>query len=257
MTENVTLTVAFSVICESGLTAPIPLTRTEHAFSLLNMRTTHADDRTTRARLRDTAIEVFARDGFSATVRTIADAAGVSPGLVIHHFGSKEKLRSECDDHVLRRTREVNEASLDVGAGPQAFGGILTKLDTIDEDGPRIVYLIRSLQAGGDMARQLLDHLADDAEATFRHGVATGTVRPSRDERARARYTVAQSMGALLVDVVMHPPADWSDAGSILRSYVDRVLVPATEVAVHGVMADESLLDTVLAYREEHDEPTN
>ncbi|AZG45367.1 TetR/AcrR family transcriptional regulator [Gordonia insulae] len=207
-----------------------------------------ADDRTTRARVRDTAIEVFARDGFAATVRTIADAAGVSPGLVIHHFGSKEKLRAECDAQVLRRTREANEAGLETTAGAHAFGGFLAKLESIDDDGPRIVYLIRSLQAGGEMARELLEHLAEDAEATFRGGVMAGTIRPSRDEAARARYMVAQSMGALLVDVVMHPPPDWSDAGAILRSYVERVMVPATELAVHGVMADESLLDTVIAY---------
>ncbi|WAC54354.1 TetR/AcrR family transcriptional regulator [Gordonia sp. SL306] len=220
------------------------------------MRSMRADDRTTRARLRDTAIEVFARDGFSATVRAIAESAHVSPALVIHHFGSKEKLRAECDAHVLRRTREVNRATVETRPGATAFDGMLAKMDSIDEDGPRIVYLIRSLQAGGDMARALLDHLADDAEETFRGGVAAGTIRPSRDEQARARYMVAQSMGALLVDVVMHPPDDWSDAGAILRSYLDRVVVPATEMAVHGVMADDSLLDAVLAYREEHDGPT-
>ncbi|GAB89134.1 TetR/AcrR family transcriptional regulator [Gordonia rhizosphera] len=216
------------------------------------MRLTDADDRTTRARLRDTAIAVFARDGFSATVRTIAEEACVSPGLVIHHFGSKQNLRAECDAHVLQRTREVNEASLERTPGAQPFGGIVAKMDSIDEDGPRIVYLIRSLQAGGEMARELLERLAEDAETTFRRGVEGGTIRPSIDETARARYMVAQSMGALLVDVVMNPPDDWSDAGTILSSYVDRVVVPATEVAVHGVMADETLLDAVLDYREAH-----
>ncbi|MAU83954.1 TetR family transcriptional regulator [Gordonia sp. Z-3] len=218
------------------------------------MRLADADDRTTRARVRDTAIEVFARDGFTATVRTIAEAAGVSPGLVIHHFGSKEKLRAECDEHVLRQTREANEQGLDEQAGPHAFAGFVRRMEDIDSDGPRIVYLIRSLQAGGEMARQLLAHLAEDAEQTFRKGVAAGTIRPSRDEAARARYMVAQSMGALLVDVVMNPPADWSDAGVILQSYVDRVVLPAAELAVHGVMTDESLLDAVLAYREERND---
>ncbi|MDY6807489.1 MAG: TetR family transcriptional regulator [Actinomycetota bacterium] len=217
------------------------------------MRSAGADDRTTRARVRDAAIEVFARDGFSATVRAIADAAGVSPGLVIHHFGSKADLRAECDAHVLRRTREANERGLDNHSGPQPFAGFLARMEDLESDGPRIVYLIRSLQAGGDLARRLLGQLAADAEATFRGGVAAGTIRPSHDEAARARYMVAHSMGALLVDVVMNPPEDWSDAGAILRSYVDRVVVPATELAVHGVMTDESLLDAVLAHREESD----
>ncbi|MEE3849274.1 TetR family transcriptional regulator [Gordonia sp. LSe1-13] len=212
------------------------------------MRSRGADDRTTRARVRDTAIEVFARDGFSATVRTIADAAGVSPGLVIHHFGSKENLRAECDAHVLRQTREANERGLQNQAGPHAFAAFLQRMDNTAADGPRIVYLIRSLQAGGEMARELLAHLVDDAEATFRGGVEAGTIRPSHDEPARARYMVAMAMGALLVDVVMHPPENWADAGAILQSYMERTVLPATELAVHGVMTDESLLDTVLTY---------
>lgn len=228
------------------------MTRAERTFNILYMRSTDADDRTTRARVRDAAIEVFARDGFSATVRAIADAADVSPGLVIHHFGSKAALRAECDGYVLRQTREANERGLDNRSGPHPFTGFLDGMDDLESDGPRIVYLIRSLQAGGDLARRLLGQLTADAEATFRGGVEAGTIRPSHDEAARARYMVAHSMGALLVDVVMNPPADWSDAGAIVRSYVDRVVVPATELAVHGVMTDESLLHAVLAHREEN-----
>ncbi|GAA1481323.1 TetR family transcriptional regulator [Gordonia sinesedis] len=237
-----------------------PLTQAEHLFNTLNMRLANssttdqppssADDRTTRARLRDTAIDVFARYGFSATVRTIAEAAGVSPGLVIHHFGSKEKLRAECDDHVLRLTREANAAALRGGDGGASLGGFESLLGSVEDSGPRIVYLIRSLQAGGEMARRLLDHMVADTEATLRAGVEAGSIRPSVDEAARARYLVAQSMGALLVDVVMYPPDDWSDAGAILCGYVDRALIPGTELAVHGVMADDSLLELALAHRD-------
>lgn len=203
--------------------------------------------------MRDVAIEVFARDGFGATVRTIAEAAGVSPGLVIHHFGSKANLRADCDAHVLRATREANEQALESDYGATSFGGFAALLDTVEDTGTRTVYLIRSLQDGGEMVRELLEHLAADGEATLRAGVAAGTIRPSLDETARARYMLAQSLGALLVDVVMHPPADWSDGSAIVRGYVERALVPGTELAVHGVMADESLLHTVLDYRREHD----
>lgn len=60
------------------------------------MGTTH-EDLTGRARLRDAAIESFAAAGFDESLRAIAIRAGVSAGLVRHHFGSKEKLRAECD----------------------------------------------------------------------------------------------------------------------------------------------------------------
>src|SRR3954452_24098995 len=69
-------------------------------------------DLTARARIRDAAIRRFGADGFGASVRAIAADAGISPGLVIHHFGSKEGLREVCDEHVLRLIREAETEAL-------------------------------------------------------------------------------------------------------------------------------------------------
>jgi TetR/AcrR family transcriptional regulator, regulator of cefoperazone and chloramphenicol sensitivity len=52
-----------------------------------------ADDLTAAARIRDAAIEQFGEHGFGTGLRAIAEAAGVSAALVIHHFGSKQGLR--------------------------------------------------------------------------------------------------------------------------------------------------------------------
>ena len=44
----------------------------------------------------------FARDGVKATsIRDVAAAAGVSPGLVQHHFATKAALREAVDERVL------------------------------------------------------------------------------------------------------------------------------------------------------------
>ena len=61
-----------------------------------------------RDRLRDAAIETFARLGLGATVRQLASDAGVTAGLVTHHFGSKDALRQACDDEemCIRDSRE-------------------------------------------------------------------------------------------------------------------------------------------------------
>ena len=60
------------------------------------------DDRTARAIIRDEALRLFAARGPDAvTVRQIAAAAGVSPALIVHHFGSKDGLREAVDHHVL------------------------------------------------------------------------------------------------------------------------------------------------------------
>lgn len=63
-----------------------------------------------REQILDTALDVIAARGYSgATVRQIAEAAGLSAAGLQHHFGSKEKLLAE----VLRRrdSRAVDEAA--------------------------------------------------------------------------------------------------------------------------------------------------
>jgi AcrR family transcriptional regulator len=55
-------------------------------------------DLTARARIREAALRHFAEEGYQgATIRAIAGTAGVSPGLLRHHFGSKEELRAACE----------------------------------------------------------------------------------------------------------------------------------------------------------------
>jgi AcrR family transcriptional regulator len=68
------------------------------------------EDLTARARIRDAAMRQFAEHGFErATIRDIAEAAGVSSGLVRHHFGSKQALRDACNEWLLRTIRRINE----------------------------------------------------------------------------------------------------------------------------------------------------
>src|SRR5512141_3078784 len=55
-------------------------------------------DLAARAAIRNAALRLFADRGPDAvTVRQIAAQAGVSPALVVHHFGSKDGLRAEVD----------------------------------------------------------------------------------------------------------------------------------------------------------------
>lgn len=204
------------------------------------------DDRTTRARVRDVAVEVFARNGFGATVRAIASAAQVSPGLVIHHFGSKAGLRTACDEFVLTALFDANR---DVLTGMDAYGSVLAKLQQVDDNGVHVVYMVRAVAQGGEAARTFLARMVEQTEESLRLGVESGQIRPSLDERGRAGYLTSVSVGALLVDTVLHPPPDWSDATAILRGYIDRVAVAGTELAVHGILTDTSVLDAALAAR--------
>jgi AcrR family transcriptional regulator len=59
------------------------------------------EDLTARARIREAAIRLFTDQGVKETaILDIAKAAGVSGGLIRHHFGSKDGLRLACDTYV-------------------------------------------------------------------------------------------------------------------------------------------------------------
>ncbi|RXR27075.1 TetR family transcriptional regulator [Oerskovia turbata] len=210
-----------------------------------------APDLTARARIRDAALLRFASEGFRVPVRTIAADAGVSPGLVIHHFGSKEGLRRACDEHVLVVIRENKRNVLGDEHGSRSGPvDVLTQLASIEEFGPVLGYVLRSLQEGGDLARSFVESMIDDAVAYIADGVATGTIKPSLDERARARYLVTQSLGTVLLDLTLHPPTDPGDTGSVIRGYVDRHGLPSIELFTGGFLTDRRFLDAYLRYAE-------
>lgn len=77
-----------------------------------------------KEKLLDAAIEIAGREGLSAvTYRAVAARAGVTHGLVRHHFGTREQLLNEA----FRR------------AAQQDSDGVRLKVDTIEEFASRFV----------------------------------------------------------------------------------------------------------------------
>ena len=78
---------------------------------------------TPRARIRDAALAQFAEHGIrGASMRWIAEAAGVSLGLVQHHFGTKEALREAFDEAVVGAfRRRLTGAATEDALGEPAF----------------------------------------------------------------------------------------------------------------------------------------
>src|SRR5258708_6306542 len=67
-----------------------------------------ASDLTPQARIRNAALEGFASRGVASTsIRDVAAAAGVSPGLVQHHFGTKAGLQDTVNEYVIAAAAET------------------------------------------------------------------------------------------------------------------------------------------------------
>jgi AcrR family transcriptional regulator len=206
-----------------------------------------ASDLTARARIRDAAIQCFAEEGFDTGLRAIALRAGVSPGLITHHFGSKGALRAECDVEVLRQYRAVKSDSV---ARPSAH--LLEALIAPGMSATVLVYLLRAILAGGRSAKDFLDHLIDDARSVMAEGVAVGLVRPSRDEEARLRYLTYQTMGALVVQFVTTGEGNPEQFVASLRAGQQDTILPILELFTEGLLADRRMLDDYVRFRATH-----
>lgn len=200
-------------------------------------------DLTGRARIREAAIESFAAEGFDTSVRTIARHAGVSPGLITHHFGSKDNLRRECDAEVLRRYRELKSEGL---ADPG--GSLLANLVHPDATASLVVYLIRAVLAGGPHAQELMAHLLDSTRGVMADGVRSGLIRPSRDEEARLRYLVQLGMGSLLLEFLLMPGATPEEFVAATRSGSSSQTLPMLELFTEGMLATREPLEEYLRF---------
>lgn len=208
------------------------------------MRST--DDLSTRARIRDTAIEYFGREGFDVSLRSIAKHAGVSGGLIIHHFGSKDGLRQACDDRVTQVIREVTENRVPSDAtANRLVQSLLSDVETVEQYGWLLAYVLRSFQVGGDFTRAMFDAIVADSCSYLERAEAAGLVKPSRDRERRARWMVTTRIGAILV--LLNLREGEIDFGVLAREWTEDLLLPALELYTEGLFADSSVLDTYLS----------
>lgn len=195
------------------------------------------------ARIRDTAIDLFGEQGFGVGVRAIAAAAGVSPGLVNHHFGSKDGLRAACDDRVLELIRDEKLRVI----RSQGAAAMLTALAEIEMYAPLVAYMLRSFQAGGSLAESLLEHMVADAQEYMQAAVEAGRLKPSRDPAARARYIVLCHVGATNLYLQMRMQREGKlDYRKAIRDLSDLTTFPALELYTQGMLTDSTLLDSLI-----------
>lgn len=141
----------------------------------------------TRGEILDTARREFAAAGYDgATIRRIATAAGVDPALVMHYFGSKDRLFAESLDFPVNPSDLIKGMASD---NREEFGErvVATMLDTWDgmADRSPLIAALRTAMGQGPIAdnfRQFVEtsivgsfvSLLDGDDAQFR-GVLIGS----------------------------------------------------------------------------------
>lgn len=164
-----------------------------------------ASDLTARARIRDAAVRLFGADGFDGTsVRAIAKEAGVSPALVMHHFGSKEELRAEVDRAMFELFEaRVNELAAEVPAAelPLAWGEMFGSI--IGPNPDLRAYVRRALLEGSPGSGDLLDRLLELCRSGLDTLEAAGLLREQIDPEWRPYQLLFVILGPVVFEPLL------------------------------------------------------
>lgn len=199
------------------------------------------DDLTTRARIRDAAVVRFARQGYAnTTLRQIAEDAGVSAGLIVHHFGSKERLRDACDEHVVQSMLGDKEDLM----GADAATMMRAALDHPERYGPTLDYLARMLAEDSVAADRLFDAILAGTRRMMESQIDAGLMRQPSDLDTTAVYLTLYGLGSV---VLQRQLARAFGASRLSNELLERSAIPVLEMFTHGLYTDDRLL---LAARE-------
>ncbi|MET9632491.1 helix-turn-helix domain-containing protein [Lentzea sp. NPDC006480] len=112
-------------------------------------------------KILDAAAALFARHGFEQTsLKTLADAVGLSKAGLLHHFPSKDALFEAAWEQSCVLSRHVLELVTPMPPGPQRERRVLELLTDIALDRPGLVALLfRSMTAPGEDPQQAQDEL--------------------------------------------------------------------------------------------------
>lgn len=150
------------------------------------------EDLTARARIRQAALAQFAEHGYErATVRGIAAAAGVSPSLLRHHFGSKQELRDAVDSYVLAEVRRINDEVRQHSGTGDMSSSVLSRQAIRPFQG----YFTRALMDGSPLIGTLFDQMVEMTEQWLAIADDQRADPPFADRRTRAAVFNAMVLG--------------------------------------------------------------
>ena len=163
-------------------------------------------DLTARATIRNAALRLFADRGHDAvTVREIATQAGVSPALVLHHFGSKDGLRTEVDAFAAQAFGAIFEALpteelAEMLAGGASTGSLAEAFARGFPPGsPLPAYLRRLLLTNDPAGAALFGRWYAATRGLLDMMVEMGIARPSEDPDIRAAFLLVNDLALILL----------------------------------------------------------
>nr|WP_231976646.1 TetR/AcrR family transcriptional regulator [Mycobacterium sp. E740] len=195
-------------------------------------RTEFRDDRRPSIeRIREAALRCFAARGAAATsLRSVAAEAGVSLGLVQHHFATKANLIKAVDAHVLAVIETVLAKPIP-DPPVDTISDVGNRATSLVSDEPEVMaYVGRALTDGSALGEQLFDSLAAIGAERWQARQELGLTRPDLDPTWGALNPLLLALGTWIlrghVERHLEEPFDspaqlqrWQDAvNALLRN---------------------------------------
>jgi AcrR family transcriptional regulator len=151
-------------------------------------------------RIRRAALKSFATRGAAATsLRSVAADAGVSLGLVQHHFETKAGLIKAVDDYVMSVMIAV--VAQPVSAPPRdSVADMGSRIATLISEHPEVVdYYGRALVDGSPLGVTIFDTLSAFGTVRWNQRKDNGEVRPEVDLTWATLNSLVLAVGTLIL----------------------------------------------------------
>ena len=150
---------------------------------------------TIREQLLSIAVEMFAANGFAQTsLRAIAKQAGVSPALLVHHFGTKDALIKEAIAITLGHWVADEKAAMLDDESNQ-----LSHWQTVMAKGATPLRFFRQvLLVGGEYSQRLFAAAVSESENLLEQMKSAGRLRDVRDPKTTALMLTLSGLGSVL-----------------------------------------------------------
>ena len=183
-------------------------------------------DLTARARIRNEAFSLYAIQGEErVSMRAVAAAAGVTIGLVQHHFGTKEGLRRSVDEYVVEHFVEALAGVEHTGTAAEVVAARDGAVRTMLQENPLVVrYLLRMLLEPETRGAFVLGQLVDLTVQEIRRLREAGFASTTTPEPVQVVRTILGQIGEHALEPMVG--AVWKRVGG---SDADR---PRTEITV-------------------------
>jgi len=190
-----------------------------------------------RRQILAAATRVFAEKGFHrATIRDVAQAAGIADGTIYNYFKNKDAVLLGILDQLNETPERAGQFAQASNLGLEAWVSqyIQQRFTTIGPEGRQLLRVVLAEALGNRELRetyfeQIIEPTYRLGEGFFRQWIADGSVRPV-DPALTLRLTAAMFLGVLMLQLMGDP---------LLTAREDEVAGAMADIILHGLKKEQ------------------